>query len=96
MHAPHEIRGEFRPIVTTVRGLHLGDHLPLLAQRARVRSVTSRDANHHTGLILTGHHSRNTALLKPSDSDWPFFISTLASPGRRARRFPARGHCATS
>jgi hypothetical protein len=90
--APPEIRGDFLPIATTVAGLHVGERLPLLAQRmhhlALVRSVTSKDANHNTGLIRTGHEPRNTTLLKPSDSDWPFFMSALEYLGHRAGRIP--------
>src|SRR5437763_1042833 len=41
--APESIRGEFRPIATTVPGLAFCEHLPLLAQQAHhltlVRSV---------------------------------------------------------
>ncbi|MCI0455376.1 MAG: DUF1501 domain-containing protein, partial [Gemmataceae bacterium] len=33
-HSPVEYRGEFKPIPTTVPGLHVCEHLPLLAQRA--------------------------------------------------------------
>src|SRR5262249_22874168 len=32
--APEQIRGEFRPIATTVPGLSFCEHLPLLAQQA--------------------------------------------------------------
>lgn len=45
-NAPLEIRGEFQPITTTVPGLELCEHLPLLAQQAQrfclVRSMTHR------------------------------------------------------
>ena len=37
--APAEIRGEFKPIPSTVPGLDLCEHLPLLAQRARKLAV---------------------------------------------------------
>src|SRR5437870_12650402 len=32
--APAEVRGEFQPIATRVPGLHITEHLPLLAQQA--------------------------------------------------------------
>lgn len=48
--APLEIRGEFRPIRTSVPGIHICEHLPLLARRAQdlviVRSMTGRENNH--------------------------------------------------
>src|SRR5262249_59704678 len=47
--APAEVRGPFNPIATSVPGLQVCEHLPLLAQRgqrfALVRSVSH--ANHH-------------------------------------------------
>src|SRR5690349_11775988 len=57
--AAAETRGPYKPIASTVPGLRVCEHLPLLSQRmdrvALVRSVTSDDANHNTSLILTGH-----------------------------------------
>lgn len=48
--APEEIRGTFRPIDTTVPGIRLSEHLPLLARQAErfalLRAVQHRDANH--------------------------------------------------
>jgi hypothetical protein len=44
--APEGIRGEFRPIATTVPGLQLCEHLPLLAAQA-----------HHLALVRSVHHS---------------------------------------
>ena len=44
--APESIRGEFRPIDTTVPGLHFCEHLPLLANQA-----------HHLALIRSVHHT---------------------------------------
>src|SRR5690554_5374761 len=42
--APEEYRGEFKPIATRTPGLHVCEHLPLLAQRsdklAVIRSLT--------------------------------------------------------
>ena len=48
--APVEIRGEFKPISTTVPGIQLGEHLPLLAQRI-----------HHGTILRSVHHSVNNA-----------------------------------
>src|SRR5689334_23505016 len=46
--APEAIRGEFRPIATTVPGLSFCEHLPLLAQQA-----------HHLTLVRSVHHTIN-------------------------------------
>src|SRR5262249_22121117 len=44
--APAEVRGEFRPIATRTPGVHVCEHLPLLAARSHlwsmVRSLTHR------------------------------------------------------
>src|SRR5262249_3272383 len=37
--APAEIRGEFKAIPTTVPGLRIGEHLPLLARQAHVYNL---------------------------------------------------------
>src|SRR5919201_5819292 len=45
--APSEIRGEFRPAATSVPGIQVGEHVPLVARQAHrlaiVRSVTHPD-----------------------------------------------------
>jgi hypothetical protein len=48
--APVEIRGEFRPIATSVSGIQLSEHLPRLARQM-----------HHAALIRSVHHSVNNA-----------------------------------
>jgi hypothetical protein len=48
--APAEIRGEFRPIATSVPGTQLSEHLPRLARLM-----------HHCTLIRSVHHSVNNA-----------------------------------
>jgi hypothetical protein len=60
--APKEIRGEFRPIATTVPGVRLCEHLPRLARWmhhcALVRSVRHGVNNAHAAAVyvgLTGH-----------------------------------------
>src|SRR5437763_12361079 len=49
-NAPVEIRGEFRPIATSVPGVQLSEHLPRLARQM-----------HHCALIRSAHHSVNNA-----------------------------------
>src|SRR5262245_31575424 len=62
--APAEIRGEFRPIVTNVPGISIGEHFPLLARHADkcaiIRSVynNGRVSSEHGDalyLTVTGH-----------------------------------------
>ena len=58
--APDEIRGEFRPIATRTPGVHICEHLPLLAARSHlwslVRSLTHPSNDHSAGhhIMLTG------------------------------------------
>jgi hypothetical protein len=74
--APKEIRGEFRPIATSVPGLTISEHLPRLARIANrytvVRSVSHRDNDHAIGayLALTGYsHPKNAILgIEPAAS----------------------------
>jgi hypothetical protein len=60
--APKEVRGEFKPIATSVPGVHLSEYLPRLAkhmhQCALVRSVHHSVNNAHAAAVyvgLTGH-----------------------------------------
>jgi hypothetical protein len=60
--APAEIRGEFRPIATSVPGVRFGEHLPRLARLMHhctlVRSVHHGVNNSHAAAVyasLTGH-----------------------------------------
>ena len=48
--APKEVRGEFKPIATSVPGIQLSEHLPRLAKHM-----------HHCGLVRSVHHSVNNA-----------------------------------
>jgi hypothetical protein len=60
--APAEVRGEFKPIETTVPGLHVCEHLPLLSRQmhrlALVRSMTHSITDHNAGTYysLTGQY----------------------------------------
>src|ERR1700740_2975254 len=59
-HAPAEFRGEFQPMATSVPGIQICEHMPLLAQRTDklllVRSMTHGNADHLTAthFLLTG------------------------------------------
>jgi hypothetical protein len=60
-HAPEEIRGEFKPIATSARGVRIGEHLPKLARvmhkSALVRSLHHSIAEHNVGTqyVVTGN-----------------------------------------
>lgn len=59
--APTEVRGEFKPIATSVEGISIGEHLPHLSKQADkfmiVRSVSHTDFEHGSAsyTALTGH-----------------------------------------
>lgn len=57
---PAEYKGEFSPIATNTPGIHICEHLPMLAQRSHlwslVRSLTHKESGHDKGtyVMLTG------------------------------------------
>jgi hypothetical protein len=57
-NAPPEVRGEFRPISTSVPGIHIGEHLPRMSRWmhkiALVRSLNHRGGCHNTLPSYTG------------------------------------------
>src|SRR4029079_2202064 len=81
---PDVYRGEFKPISTTVPGLQVCEHLPMLAARAHelclIRSMTHNDVNHLTAThhLLTGR----PAPPGPLSDDWPNYGAVLAKTGR--------------
>ncbi len=90
--APLEYRGPFQPIQTSAPGVHLSEHLPLLAKQAHhlalVNSVggTVNTNDHHAGYYynLTGHIPDLTFVTKgnnrtPQPDDWPYMGSVVAS-----------------
>lgn len=89
--APSEIRGEFRPIATSVPGLQICEHLPRLARLAHryalVRSMSHEDLDHGSALYLTltgRYYPRLTSNPLPASTDWP----TMGSVAKRL--LPAR------
>ena len=82
--APDVYRGEFKSIRTTVPGLQICEHLPMLAARAHhlclIRSMTHNDVNHLTAThhLLTG----KPAPVGPISDDWPNYGAVLAKEGR--------------
>ena len=83
--APSEIRGEFRPIPTSVPGVQISEHFPRLARLAHryaiIRSVSHNDFAHLSSVhhVLTGQiapkpHSDADG---PSHEDFPHIGSVL-------------------
>src|SRR5438552_10908904 len=58
-HAPDEVRGEFRPIGTTVPGLHICEHLPntarLMHKACLIRTFTHGFNSHDPLPFMTGY-----------------------------------------
>lgn len=83
--APAEIRGEFKPIATSLPNLQICEHLPRLAQRAHkyalLRTLSHNDNNH----LMSTHHVL-TGELQPggffdkvaSRDDWPSYAAAHA------------------
>jgi hypothetical protein len=75
--APAEVRGEFRPIRTNVRGIEICQHLPRMAKIADklaiVRSVTGGVDEHSDFQCMTGHLSRNQP-----PGGWPSFGAVVS------------------
>jgi hypothetical protein len=78
--APREVRGEFRPIHTTVTGMHVGEHIPRVAAAARhyaiLRSVAHADNTHTVAMhhMLSGRrHARPNTNPRNAPDDFPCF-----------------------
>ncbi len=89
--APAEMRGEFRPIASSVPGVQLGEHIPQVAGQAHrfalVRSVTHPDNIHTVAMhyMLTGRrHAEPTTNPRNKPSDFPTFgaVVQYLRPGR--------------
>jgi len=91
-HAPAEVRGDFKPISTSVPGLQICEHFQRLAPHmnkvALVRSLGHSDPAHLSSghATLTGHLAPqlNSDAAPPSDRDTPVIGATLA----RVRQAP--------
>ncbi len=95
--APVEIRGEFRPVSTSVPGLQITELLPRLARQAHrfslVRSMTHTAINHNaaTYIVTTGNPPpREQIAFTPTENDFPHLGAQLTL-GR-----PARGSVPTA
>jgi hypothetical protein len=84
--APAEYRGEFRPIATTLPGVHVCEHLPRLARQtgrlALLRAMTHPDVDHTTAthFLLTGRGVPRRGA--PRAEDWPGYGAALSWLGR--------------
>ncbi len=100
-NAGREIRGEFDPVSTTVPGVHITEHLPMIAQQmhhlAVVRSVHHRSADHRkaaywnlTGHAATGEEGGVNPPVLPSRKDWPGIGAQVAIAMQQDRRYQNR------
>ncbi|AMV36186.1 DUF1501 domain-containing protein [Planctomyces sp. SH-PL62] len=96
--APDDIRGEFRPIATRTPGVHVCEHLPLLAARSHlwsmVRSLTHPHNDHSAGhhVMLTGRSDLppGFSVNQPNPTDWPSIAAVVgAVSGPRGNLPPA-------
>src|SRR5262249_30689854 len=90
--APAEVRGEFKPIATSVPGVQICEHLPRLARTAHrftiVRSMTHTSLFHNsaTYYITAGQPPlRDLIEFTPSENDFPHLGAQIAlkRPGDR-------------
>jgi hypothetical protein len=85
--APHGIRGEFKPIATTVPGIQFGEHMPRLAKLAHrstiVRSMHHSVNNAHAAAVytsLTGHdRGDNVRSVGGGPDEYPAMGSVLGT-----------------
>ncbi|HEV3236388.1 MAG TPA: DUF1501 domain-containing protein [Gemmataceae bacterium] len=77
-NAPSTVRGPFKPIKTNVAGIHISEHLPLMAkmadQYALVRSVHHDQAPIHE----TGHQLMQTGHLFRAGKEYPHYGSVIS------------------
>lgn len=78
--APAEFRGEFQPIASSVPGIQVGEHIPLIARQlhhlALLRSVTHPDNTHTVAMhyMLTGQrHAQPSTNPQNQPTDFPCF-----------------------
>ncbi|HUY35038.1 MAG TPA: DUF1501 domain-containing protein [Pirellulales bacterium] len=89
--APAEVRGEFSPIQTATPGIHISEHMPLLARQteklAIIRSIHHDDSAHGRGMYwnITGHKPPRAGNIPPESSDWPS-LAAMVSKFRSAPR----------
>ncbi len=89
--APADVRGEFRPIASSVPGLFLGEHVPRVARTAHrlalLRAVAHPDNTHTVAMhyMLTGRrHAQPSTNPRNQPGDFPCFGAAVQylRPGR--------------
>ena len=94
--APEQVRGQFKPIATTVPGLRVGELMPQLARRAdrlAVLRAVSTDDNAHSSsgyYMMTGHPHQPTNFENANPgppNNWP----NVGAYVQRLRRAPGAG-----
>jgi len=77
MEAPSEVRGEFKPISTSVPGIQISEHLPKMARLmdkcSIIRSIVGCNGDHYAAQCLTGRDTKN----QPAGG-WPCMGSFLS------------------
>ncbi len=94
--APDNVRGEFKPIETTVPNLSFCEHLPLLAGQAHhlafIRSVHHTIGDHNAGyyFAVTGKEplSSGKLIVSPSADNFPPIASVVAKLRPTGRPLP--------
>jgi Protein of unknown function (DUF1501) len=88
--APVEVRGEFKPIDTSLPGLHICEHLPQLARwmhrTCLIRSVSHRYNSHNPYAVMTGFtggNDREDYFSKPSNHPSMGSVLQYLGVGRR-------------
>ena len=74
--APAEIRGEFGTVPTTLPGIRISEHLPLLARQTDkysiIRGHDPKNGSHGTAdhLMMTGHMFNPATAVSPASARW--------------------------
>jgi hypothetical protein len=94
--APAEVRGEFKPIATTVPGIQICEHMPRLTRLAHrftvVRSMTHTMLSHNTAtyFVTTGQPPlRDLIAFTPSENDFPHLGAQVGFKRPGAASVPA-------
>jgi hypothetical protein len=94
--APREVRGEFKPIASSVPGLFVGEHIPRIARTAHrlalLRSVAHPDNTHTVAMhyMLTGRrHAQPATNPRNQPSDFPCFGAVAQYLDRGRAGLPA-------
>jgi hypothetical protein len=90
--APAEIRGEFRPIATSVPGLQICELLPQTARRMHLSTLIRTHShlyNHHSPYNVVTGFSGSIVGNEAKSDDYPSIGSVMQRAGLRARDVPS-------